>query len=154
MRTRSVIPIGYPLEGFGWELKYWNEQAELYLKEPFAQWRDKLEKAFNIEHTFFRRGYRERIFWDDLEIRWWNGPLNDLEQRALSDSDRNYLVFALIFCFFFMWIYTKSSFIAGFALFQEFMTLPISAFIYIVVLQIPYFTQINIIALFILLGVG
>lgn len=77
---------------------------------------------------------------DDLQVMVWSYHLERVEERRMGEKDQAYFSFAIMFCFCYTWFYTDSLFVSSVALFQIFMSVPITGFVWVVMLQINYFT--------------
>merc|ERR1719201_1261349 len=72
----------------------------------------------------------------------------------LVNSDMSWLGGSVAFVVVYLRIHTGSYFLALMGIFQIFFSLPVSLFFYRLVFQIDYFSQLHILVLFLVLGVG
>merc|ERR1719201_2385060 len=72
----------------------------------------------------------------------------------LVNSDMSWLGGSVAFVIIYLRIHTGSYFLALMGIFQIFFSLPVSLFFYRIVFQISYFSQLHILVLFLVLGVG
>ena len=69
-------------------------------------------------------------------------------------NDMNMAMFSILFVWFWIVVHTGSFFIGSLGMLQIFLSLPVSLFLYRVVLRIDYFETLQALAVFVILGVG
>ena len=85
----------------------------------------------------------------------WNSQLIQEEEfQAALNSDFSFVIFSFLFVWFWMWVHVGSFAVASFSMLQILISLPLSMFIYSVVFQIGYFGAMQILVVFIILGIG
>lgn len=134
--TRSVIPLGFPLQGFTDEEQYEKEIRKFtatYMKPTLVEARESSD--------LFDFSYRSDLLW-----------LEDVFIQAMKDV---LCAFGSI-CFIFtlILVHTRSLWITGFAIFSIMSCFVITNLIYRVVLDFHYIGFFHVLTLFIVLGIG
>lgn len=109
---------------------------------------------FEMKGTTFKSAYRSKALHKGIEARFFGQLMNQLEFKRVVNGDLMWTLASIVFVFVFMWIHTNSLFIATVGLLQIILSLPLAFFIYRFVFQIPYYTQLHILVIFLVLGVG
>ncbi|XP_045187392.2 uncharacterized protein LOC123545146 [Mercenaria mercenaria] len=134
--TRSVIPLGYPLQGYAEDEDY-----------------EKVMRTFSVNHMkptlvsvrencdLFDFSYRSDMLW-----------LEDVFTQAMKDVFCAFGSICFIFCL--ILIHTRSLWITGLAIFSIISCFVITNLIYRIVLDFRYIGFFHVLTLFIVLGIG
>ena len=90
----------------------------------------------------------------NMRVRWFALGILDQEFLRLSNGDLALSCSAMFFVFAYIWFHTGSLWLTSTAMAQILLSLPVAFFIYRVIFQITFFTQLHILAVFLVLGVG
>lgn len=134
--TRSIIHVGYPLEGFSDKEDY-----------------EKFMTSYSVEHfkpilVHVRENYDEFDFSYRSNMLW----LDDVFKQALKDA--MFALGSICFIFTLILIHTQSLWIAGFAIFSIMSCFGISNLIYRIVLDYRYIGFFHVATLFVGIGIG
>ena len=134
--TRSIIPMGYPLQGYPDDEDY-----------------EKLMRSFSVKHmkptlVYVRENYDEFDFSYRSDMIW----LEDVFAQAMKDVLCAFGSICFIFCL--ILIHTRSLWITGFAIFSILSCFVITNLIYRIVLDFHYIGFFHVLTLFIVLGIG
>lgn len=152
-RVRSLLSFGGPLEGFDNKNDRNTEQMTKY-RDFTAIVEKKLWERFGLENTFFRSAYRNKADFGPIRAEFFSFPLSDLEFSRLVNSDLMWTILAIAFVYGYITFHTGSFFLALVGILQILLSLPISFFFYFYVFQITFYSQLHILAIFLVLGVG
>ena len=140
-RTRSTINFGYPLKEFGNQTDNRLEQRKVlrrWLRETIVP-----VLTENIEHGV-----------GDAQLSYFSPALYFDEALVSIKVDWTLILGAILFNFFFMWFQTGSLWITSFGILSIITSFFGANLVYRVVFGYRYFGYFNILALFILLGIG
>ncbi|CDF40962.1 unnamed protein product [Chondrus crispus] len=135
--AHSYFPIGVPFEGFATEDDRSAEQDKAY--DTWASAAAELAEGFTTEDV--------DVFLASSALV--NGSFNSIIVRDLSFS-----IAAIVMVFFVIWFHTSSAFLASSAMLQIFLAFPFSYFFYRVVFRQNYFAALQILVIFLILGIG
>ena len=92
---------------------------------------------------------------DGVEVIFWSGELagHDFFGDMIS-SDLSYALGSIIFVLCIMCFHSKSFFLGGFGMLQVLCSLPIALFLYRTVAGITFITQMHILSIYLVLGIG
>jgi len=153
VRARSLLPFGGPLKGYTSMNDRRSEQMKLY--NEFAEvWEPKLWDKFGLEMTFIRSAYRNDAVIGPLRAKFYSETLNNLEFDRIVNSDLMWTLLAMAFVFGYITFHTGSFFLAYVGVLQILLSLPISFFFYYYIFQITFYSQLHILVIFLVLGVG
>jgi len=152
-KTRSVLSIGGPLDGYGKLLSLGDKQTEKYQHWLF-DWVRGVWKEYGMKGRFLRSAFMDRIEVGDLDMLIYSLIMWDFEGYRLFESDFFMVIFAFLFVFAWILNHTRSLFLAIVGMLQIFLSLPASLFFYRVIFQITYFSTLQQLVIFVVLGVG
>lgn len=135
--VRSRLRAGMPFEGFQLTDENIVEQEKAYDEWAIGA-RDTINELSTEETDIFLVG-----------IRLGNSAFGEIAVRDLTFS-----VAALVLVFILIWIHTGSAFLSGTAMAQIFLSFPVAYIFYRFVFQQRYFAALQILAIFLLLGIG
>ncbi|CAK0886084.1 unnamed protein product [Prorocentrum cordatum] len=152
-RTRSVLGLGYPLEGHGGA----GPGSEALLTATAEFW-EQLESDM-LEHFGKRHARLRTAFWEewragDVEVLFNSQALGNLETARVVSSDMSWLLVSILFVWACLGWRTGSLFLGTVSLLQIVFSIPVAFFFYRFVFQITYFQQLHGILIFIMLGIG
>lgn len=166
IRCNSVWTLGAPLEGYDSATEDTAAQFKKYrmfltaLNGEVGGVEEDLFEEFNIDSNadnflpYYPSPYMSKASTNNVQVLWFNMMLNQNETERLVGSDLTFAVFSILFVAFWIRVHTGSSFIALFGILMIFLSLPFGLFIYSAVFQIPYYSELHSLVLFIVLGVG
>ena len=125
------------------------------LYDAFAKvWEPKKWEQFGLEPTFFRSAYRNEAVRGPLRARYFSKTLNNLEFSRVVSTDLMWTLLAMAFVFSYITFHTGSFFLAFVGIVQILFSLPVSFFFYYYFFQISFYSQLHILTIFLVLGVG
>ena len=80
--------------------------------------------------------------------------MQDLEFARVSYQDLGFTMASIMFVYYYIAFYTGSNFIGSMGMLQIILTLPLALFIYRGILQITFFNQLHVLAIYLVLGIG
>lgn len=89
-----------------------------------------------------------------FQFKWFAAQFQNMEFNRIVNSDLAWTTGSILFVFFYMTVHIGSAVLSSISLLQIVLSLPVSFFIYRLVFQIPFFTQLHVLAIFLVLGVG
>lgn len=160
-RTRSMIYMGSPLLGYKDSNDRGKEQRDLY-KDYMLKFEPKLFKQFNmketmdlslVEQTLAKSPYRTNPKTEgDLAVDWYSGAMNQQEFDRMLGGDFAMVGFSVIFVWIWIQVHTWSTLIGGLGMLEILLSIPVTYTIYTIF--VPYYSQMHILAVFLVLGVG
>ncbi|XP_078001163.1 protein dispatched homolog 1-like [Glandiceps talaboti] len=135
--TRSIIPMGFPLEGYSTDEEMENAQADFITTTYNSHFRD-----------LFSKGYR------NLAITYSSKPLWQAHLDTQITYDTILVAGSFAFIFGFLWFQTGSLWIAGFAVLGIMTSFFGANLFYRYVLDYRFFGTFHILSIFIILGIG
>ncbi|KAL8603219.1 hypothetical protein ACOMHN_025234 [Nucella lapillus] len=133
--TRTLIPLGWPLQGHSTEKDMLTALAEFMVNHLEPVLSDYLEVS-QFEFTFY------------------NYQMMFLQVRAQAMSDMALAVGSMAFIFLFIWFHTRSLFVTALSELGIISSFVETNFIYRVVIGYKYFGYFHVLAMFIILGIG
>lgn len=115
---------------------------------------------FNIDSNedsvlpYYPSPYRSDADAGNVEVMWSNNGLYSIEEARTINTDLLFSLFSLIFVWIWLRVHTGSTFISLMGMYMIFTSLPFSIFIYKIIYQVPYFSILHVLVIFIVLGVG
>ena len=119
----------------------------------------------NVEEAYFKRfnmvnrglpsprsAYRTRAVEEGVQFEFY--ALFSAERVSTMNGDLPMTFLAVMFVFCYITIHTRSLFLSSMAMIQILFSLPVSYTVYRYVWGIPFFSQLHILAIFLVLGVG
>ena len=154
--TRTKYPIGAPRSGFAAPDDREDEQEA----EIGAAWLDaveaKLFERFGMKAGFLSSPYMG-VPVDESSgtiVRWYAGYLRSKDSSLVINYDLSWAGASVAAVWAYMCVHTGSAFVASLGMFEILMSFPVSVFIYRVVFGVRYLGNIQILSIFIVLGVG
>ena len=134
--TRSIIPLGYPLQGYSNKDKYETHVQEFTVNHLASVLQDIHDNTGQFDFT-----YRSQLLWFDVVFK-----------QAMLDV--LCAVGSIMFIFCFILIHTKSLWITGFAVLSIMTCFLCTNLIYRIVLDFRYIGFFHVLTIFIVLGIG
>lgn len=152
--TRLKYPVGAPLKGFNDNSRDEEKQENKVGK----LWLDAVEKAlferFGMSAGFLSSPYLGIPSERDVEVRWYAAYLRRRDSQLIINYDLAWAFASILSVWGYMAFSTGSVFIASLGMFEILMSLPVSIFIYKLVFRIAYLGNIQVLSIFIVLGIG
>lgn len=135
--SRSTVKMGLPLEGFDDLDDSFGEQEAKY-----AEWaEDVIESVNDLSTNSF-----------DVTAVSYNYISSQFD--SIVTRDLSFAIFAIILVMLTIWVHTTSVFLASSAILQIFLSFPLSYLIYFFVFRQAYFSALQILTIFLVLGIG
>jgi len=151
--TRSMISFGSPLPGFSNSNDREEEQQEL-VEEWSLLVEQRLFDHFKMQKGLFYSAYRDPAETTSLRITFLNYYLySPVEFGRLASEDFNMVLGSMCFVGLYMGYHTGSLFLALLGLLQILLSLPLALFFY-TCFRFTWFSQVHILSVFVVLGVG
>lgn len=165
-RCNSMWSFGSPLPGFESDIDREDEQFEIY-QEFLAALDGSVEgveaelfEKFNIDDNadgvfaYYPTPYMSDAKVSTLRVNWFSVFNLQNEFVRLLESDLFFAIFSIIFVVFWLRMHTGSTVTALGGIFMIVMSLPFTILIYKKVFNIPFYSELHSLVLFIVLGVG
>mmetsp|Transcript_73571 Transcript_73571/g.185940 ORF Transcript_73571/g.185940 Transcript_73571/m.185940 type:complete len:1090 (+) Transcript_73571:76-3345(+) len=152
-RSRSLLGLGYPLEGHEDEPPTSNV-LRAATREFWEQLEQDMLEHFGKQHSLTQTAYWEQWQVGDVEVLFLSMSLGDLEKERVVSSDMSWLLLSMILVWMCLVWRTTSLFVGSVSLLQILFSIPVAFSVYRFVLNISYFQQLHGILIFIMLGVG
>ena len=115
----------------------------------------KLLRRFDMRAKFLSSAYMNRAGdGGDTDVRWYAGHLRSQDSDRIIAFDLAWAFASILAVFGYMAFHTGSVFIASLGMFEILISFPISIFIYRVVFGISYLGTIQVLSIFVVLGIG
>jgi len=134
---RSSFPIGLPLAGYDSI-----EDREEEQREKIDEWSKELSAAV------------EEATGEQFEVLVFSPSLYSARLGDLSFSDFKWIALSLAFVLLYMCIHTRSIYLGLMGILQIALAFPLTYFIYRLVFQVKIFTNLHLLAIFLILGIG
>lgn len=135
--SRSTVEMGIPFRGYD-DIDDSMEDQE----EKFSKWAGSIIEKVDLVST-------NTIDASAVSFQYMNSRFNSIVTRDLS-----FAIFAVILVFFTMWFHTTSLFLASSAMLQIILSFPLSYAFYYFVCRQGYFSALQILTIFLVLGIG
>ena len=152
-KTRSLLSVGQPLEGFASTRDRAKRQEKTY-QAYFEAVEEDLWDHFGVESTFFQTPYLAPWRRNGLKFRYFTWLIERLENLRMQEMDLNFIVCTIIFVYLCIRVYTRSKAFTDAALAQIQLSIPVTAFLYRIVFRIEYFGSLHLCSIFLALGIG
>ena len=157
-RSRMFYSLGAPLAPYLDEADRPAEQRSKYMGF-LAEIETIYMERFNMEYTTFpnampRSAYRTAAIEEGVQFEFYGLVVFNKEFERMMNGDLPMVSLAVLFVWGYMTFHTKSIFLSSNALLQILLSLPVSYTVYKYVWGIPFFSQLHILAIFLVLGVG
>ncbi|KAJ5066144.1 sterol-sensing domain [Anaeramoeba ignava] len=135
---RSTYDFGLPLAGYENRKDRYDSQ-----EEKFNDWIVGIVPDATKDHKT-----------DSFQIFYLGDGVTDAYVNYLILRDGSLIFASIIMVFIYTWFHTKSLFLAAMGIFHIIMAFPLSYFVYRVIIGEKYFSMLNFLSLFIVLGIG
>ncbi|KAH8062781.1 hypothetical protein JL721_8689 [Aureococcus anophagefferens] len=157
-RARSIVYTGSPLAGYENLAKrndnqYWRAANELGAEAEADLW-----DHYHMEGHFLKSPYDERACagasGEKMSVLWFSPLVESFEWTRLTTEDFMVAFGSVLFVWLYISKHTGSLFVGSMAMLQITMSLPLSLFFYRCVFWIRYFSSMQMLVIFVILGVG
>ncbi|KAJ1496019.1 hypothetical protein T484DRAFT_1875221 [Baffinella frigidus] len=90
----------------------------------------------------------------DMGLVFYGRPTQQAELTCVVSGDLNFAILSIVVVHLYIWFHTKSVFIANMAMLSIIMSLPVGFFCYYNIFRVRFYSQINILAIYLALGIG
>ena len=159
--SKSMIYMGSPLSGYKDSSDNKKEQEELY-KKYMIKFEPILFNHFGMAETktmpmlqrmFSKSPYRvEPTTKAGLQVDWYCGSMMQNEFDRMLGGDFMMVVLSILFVWIWIQVHVWSPTIGGLGMLQILLSIPVTYTVYSI--WIPYYSQMHILAVFLVLGVG
>lgn len=157
-RARSLMYIGTPLQGYDKPSDWDDAQFRKIQKRFVNKVQNELLDKYNMKSRPFKSAYLDAARTGEsgkkFEVLWANDFLEEEQFTEAVNSDFMFAIASVLFVWFWMCVHTGSFFIGTFSILQVVISLPLSLFFYRVVLWRRYFSVMQQLVLFVILGIG
>lgn len=153
--TRTAVQLGAPLSGFDGQNDELVEQMKIY-HELLDDVEDDMFKKLSMKTNLFESYYRPKPpTLGQVQVEFHSLLFRENEFERLVWGDFLMCVLSIMFVTFWIFMHTGSGFLTQMGMWQILMSFPLSyAFMNLLFLGTPYFAQIHILAIFLILGIG
>jgi protein dispatched 1 len=152
--TRVKYPMGAPRPGYvavdDREGAQRDEIGEGWLDAVEA----KLFERFAMRASFLSTPYMGLLNEDGTDIRFYAGYLRSKDSQRIIGLDLSWAGASILAVWVYMSLHTGSVFIASLGMFEILASFPVSIFLYRVFFRVSYLGNIQILSVFVVLGVG
>ena len=152
-RTRSLLYLGQPLEGFASSTDRAETQLKLYLRYFEVVEKD-LWRHFGVKSTLFRSAYFALWRRGGVEFRFITWLIWQLELLRMQEMDLIFILCTILFVSICIRVHTSSNAYTCAAMAQILLSIPVTAFVYRIVFRIEYFGFLHLCSIFLVLGIG
>jgi hypothetical protein len=152
-RTRSMLTIGKPLDGFSSDTDRQDEQKGLYTKY-YGTLEKSFFKKFGLEWKFLRSAYRTKSELKGMDVEWFAISMMSNEFQRMLGEDFLAPIGSIVIVLCWILLHTGSGFVGSLGMLQILLSLPFAYTIYRFIFGIRAFSQMHILAIFLVLGVG
>jgi len=90
----------------------------------------------------------------NMAVGFWSIPLQQEEFVRVVNGDLNFAVFSIFVVGCYIWFHTGTAFFAAMSMMQIVLSLPVGFFFYYNIFQVRYYASVNILAIYLALGIG
>eukprot|EP00164_Ancoracysta_twista_P001242 GFYU01001629.1.p1 GENE.GFYU01001629.1~~GFYU01001629.1.p1 ORF type:complete len:1046 (-),score=368.07 GFYU01001629.1:102-3239(-) len=149
--TRSTFFMGLPLKGFtSTDSEEQDEKMEKFMEDIEKD----LIEYFDLKAPFLGTVYLDQATTDGMEVVWWTDYFQNFEFVRVTSNDFLWAIASGLFIWLYMWFHTSSFFLASVGIGNILLSFPFCFFWGRVVFGVTYFSQLNIMAVFVILGIG
>mmetsp|Transcript_59645 Transcript_59645/g.136805 ORF Transcript_59645/g.136805 Transcript_59645/m.136805 type:complete len:1076 (-) Transcript_59645:308-3535(-) len=146
--TRSLLYMGSPLGGKS------SSQAKTKLEASLEAMESALFDYCNMTAGFLRSAYRDSCVVSQLQLKFYAGALESKQFSQMTGEDTTMVLASVVFVTFYIGFHSGSLVMALLGIAQIVLSLPIALFFYSALLRIAWFSQMHILAFFVVLGIG
>lgn len=152
--TRLKYPMGAPLLGYNAADDREDDQEGKIGEGWLDGVESKLMARFDMKAAFLSTPYMNQPGEGDTSARWYAGYLRSKDSRLVINYDLAWAFASILAVWAYMAFHTGSLFIASLGMFEILMSFPVSIFIYRLFFGVSYLGNIQILSIFVVLGVG
>ena len=157
-RTRSIVYAGSPLEGYADLAKNDDNQFERVSSNLAEDAEADLWDYYDMTGHFLKSTYDDRArageSGDKFSVIWYSPFTEKFEWARLVNEDFMVAFGSVVFVWFYISKHTGSLFVGSMAMLQITLSLPLSLFWYRCVFWIRYFSTMQMLVIFVILGIG
>jgi protein dispatched 1 len=155
--VQSFYMLGVPLDGY--KNPEIHREVQLFLGDRvFSEMNEKLFTRFGMKETFIRSAYQTKAIESTadgaLKVMWWSLGLQRDEWSSLSSKDFSWTILCIVSVYIYTSVHTRSMLIASVAMLETIFAVPVGYFFFRVVFRVEFFQWINILVMFVILGIG
>lgn len=151
--TRSKYPVGSPFRGFASATDRYAEQERM-LGEFLNPIEQALFKRFRMQGNIVTSPYMRPAKEARVYTRWDSQFLRQRDAARVISSDLAWAIASVASVWVYMVIHTGSMFVASVGMLEILVSFPMALLIYKLVYQIQYLGNIQVLSIFVILGVG
>jgi hypothetical protein len=152
--TRVKYPMGAPRPGY----VAVDDREDAQRDEIGEGWLDaveaKLFERFKMKAKFLSTPYMGLLNEDGTDIRFYAGYLRSKDSQRIIGFDLSWAGASILAVWVYMSLHTGSVFVASLGMFEILASFPVSIFLYRVFFRVSYLGNIQILSVFVVLGVG
>ena len=162
--TRARYPMGAPIVGFASQEDGEREQGEIIGKAILDDIEKELFDRYKIKARFLSTPYMNKAVdrtefvsvgeTASMETRWYAGYLRSKDAANVINFDLAWAFASILAVWGYMAFHTRSFFIASLGMFEIICSFPVALFIYKLIYRIEYLGNVQILSIFVVLGVG
>ena len=155
--VQSFYMLGAPLEGY--KNPEIDRETQLVLGDRvFTEMNNKLLTRFGMKESFIRSAYQSQAIetTEDgaMKVMWWSLGLQRDEWGTLSSKDFSWTILCILSVYVYTSLHTRSMLIASVAMMETIFAVPVGYFFFRIVFRVEFFQWINILVMFVILGIG
>jgi len=148
--ARSAAYIGFPID----PSKSKADQAQFVREQFLNDIAAEIRSLLGIKASMFRSAYLDEGYVGDVKVRFLASTLADEEFAAIASGDFLWASFSILGVWSYMWWHIGSFLTATLGMFEIMMSVPLALLIYRIWIGITYFSTMNLLAVFVILGIG
>ena len=153
-KARSIIYLGTPLTGYDETSKIGDDQALEMQEKLGGVMEQALWRSYDMEGHTLNSKYNQAARSSGMSVLWFAQPLAQREFSRLVNEDFLVAFASVLFVWCYLMYHLGSCFVGSMAMLQISVSLPLSLFFYRVVFRISYFAGMQILVVFVILGIG
>ena len=160
----SSYSLGLPIEGYSnpaVEVEEQRKKGDKLLVAISEEWREVMGMEWEGFAQMFRSPYQKaaNLLTKDgkdvgVKVRWWSLALQRDEWQSMSFTDLNWVLFCVICVGLYTYIHTRSALLTVVCILQIIMSIFVALFFFRLVFQVTFFSFVNFLIIFVVLGVG
>lgn len=160
----SSYNLGLPLPGYSNPEETFVEQrkeGDKLLSHISETWRKTMKMEWNALAQMFRSPYQKEARLKSVDgkdvgvkVRWWSLALQREEWESLSFTDLNWVVLCVLCVGAYTYVHTRSALLMVTCILQILLSIFVALFFFRIVFQVTFFSFVNFLIVFVVLGVG
>lgn len=153
-KARSIVYVGTPLEGYAETSRLGDAQARDMQEQLGTVMETALWKYYDMTGHTLNSKYNQAVRSAGHSVLWFSEAVAQLEFARLVNEDFLVAFASVLFVWGYLIVHLGSIFVGSMAMLQISVSLPLSLFFYRVVFRISYFASMQILVVFVILGIG